>query len=870
MEENKMGSFQKGMNSRDGKNLINLRQAAENFQMQAGSAPAPSGEAVKRSGSRKEYSRNFLDRISESILYLLAFLMPLLVLPVSFAPHEFTKTFLLYFLAGILLFVWTFNQVFIKGQVRMLKTPITGIFILFVLIALFSAVFSIDQATSFLGYYGTFSDSFMFLLALFVVFFLGGNIMAAGDADRVVSRLSGALMLSALFAALSGIAFYAGKGFWPGFADETAGFNPVSDYTHSFAVYLLAMFFVVGYDFSYLSRFNPMRKRLALLAAMSILLAIVLTGWSPIFVVFFAAMSAVIVFGGFLNRQTLFSAGGGLMVLALALSGALALTGLDSAKLSSAGLAFKESSLSSAVRSAFAVQEADYASATQNGFPSDQSREIASASFKARPILGSGIGTYAYDFSKYKTADFNYDDNYLLHFGKAYNEMLEKVSTLGAVGLATYLVLLLAILLLFVKVARREKRDVFLLAAFAVLVIGQFLFAETAAVKFLLVALLLLALGRNMTGDAGHEVIAIDLERSRLRRLSTPLALALILAASASLYFSFRFCQAESLYKKIGQTAEIGQVDSSELERMLKLNPYKGEYAVLASRIHMARIEDMFQQDPTGQSNANNILAESDQALSMARRATDISPNIAPFWENFGFIYRKMRVAGMKGAEEWALKGFQTALSLDPYNPVYQTEIGKMYLVKYQDTDASDEQRKSDLNTAEQELQKAIDLKNDYPDAMTSLALAYSFTNDREKSLAAVDSAKAMKKISPDTAVQMARIYYNFKEYAQAEEILLAVIAKNPDNSDAHYVLGVVYKDQKKYEQSLSEFKKVLSANRNSEDVSDKISELERLVSDKSNFNPNIPPEVDDRKDVSSNPSDQTDISPEEDGGQGE
>lgn len=854
MEENKKEAAlgARTIVSKDGKNLINLRQVAAEgnrppaaTEPQGATSPAPAVRGrseIKSDFAGADFSSNFLDRVLERGLYLLVFLMPLFLLPSPLASYEFSKSFLLVVASSLLLFVWTLNHVFVKGKLSLLKSSLTPAFGFFVLAVLLSALFSVDRTTSFLGYYGTFSDSFLFTLSLFVFYFLGSNLIAAGNADKIVSRLVGTSVYAALLASAVGIFYFLNIKLLPFFGGVTAGFNLTSDYARGFAIYLLAMFFVAAYDFSFFNRYKPAKKMVDALAAVLIFLNLVLIGWAWVWPVFFLAFVSVIIGGGLLDRKTLASANGLLIFVTVLITAAFFLTSLDLGRLSSGQLVFANSSLSNSVRSSLKVDDSKYATAIQEGFARAEATSIATASFKASPVLGSGVGTYAYDFAKYKTNSFNYDDDWSLRFGKAYNEMLEKVSTLGVLGVIAYALLLLVSLLLFFKVVRKEKRDGFLLAAFLVLVVFQFLFLETAILKFLFVFLLLLVLGRDLSeegqfalaastsGRREKKLLVIDANRGLFKRMLAPIAILVILSSAAVAYYAFRFYQAEAAYEKISQVADPEAIADADLERMVRSNSSKGEYAVVDSRIRMARIEKMFRSDPTGQSSADRILSESEKTLASAQRATTISPRVVLFWENYGFIYRRMRVAGMKGAEDWAIKGFQSALELDPNNVVYQTEIGKLYLIKYQDAASSEEDKRTNLSKAQQEIEKAVALKSDYADAVTELALIYSYKNDKTKALELVGQAKLMKKISPETAVQMGRIYYGLKEYAAAEEVLGAVIAKNEDNSDAHYVLGIVYKDQKKNDQALAEFKTVLQSNPGNEDVTDKIAELEKSV----------------------------------------
>ena len=70
----------------------------------------------------------------------------------------------------------------------------------------------------------------------------------------------------------------------------------------------------------------------------------------------------------------------------------------------------------------------------------------AAADFKNHPVFGTGFGNYAIIFDKHFTSkfyDYTTGDTY---FDRAHNNIIDIVSTTGAVGLATYLSILVAVL----------------------------------------------------------------------------------------------------------------------------------------------------------------------------------------------------------------------------------------------------------------------------------------------------------------------------------------------------------------------------------------------------------------------------------------
>lgn len=846
MEENKRTQgFSGGNDFRSGKNLVNLRGDTKiNMPTQTPQTETPPvavSEPMETKSLRKssQYSSvNFFDRFLEYSLYLTVFLMPIFILPFSFETQEFNKYSLLILMSSLLLFVWTLNTVFIKGRISFCKSLLVRPFGVFLATVLLSALFGVDRLTSWFGYYGTFSDSFIFYASLFVFFLLSLSLMAQRGADRIVRRLVKVSVYSSILASLVALLYFLGVKFLPSIS-TAVGFNPVSGYVHAFAIYLLVMLFVALYDFFSVQQTSAVGKAVNIAAILLILFNLLIIGWASIFLVLTSFLGLVTIFGRFSAKDKLRPRSSSVVLVLFVFSLIVAGSGINFSQLVAGRLTLQESSISSALQKTLSIGTEGNPFLIVDGLAPKEALTVAQGSIKENPLLGSGVGTYYYDFSKYRSADFNYDENWSVRFGKAYNEMLEKVSTLGVVGVLSYLLLLLSALYLFVRNTRRDGRDIFLLCAGGAAVIFQFLFLETALLKFIFVLLLILASGKACAGEdrivAGalsikpqNKIFSRNVDGKVSGKVFALLAVAIVLGCSAVLLLDIQGFRAEAKYKALRDNTDVNSVDSAKLEEITKLNPYKGEYSLGLSRLYISRVNSLLPSLSGGDANLEKMKSESDRTVYHTRRATDLSANNVAFWENYGFVYRRMSDLGMQGADEWALKGFEAALKLDPNNVVYRTEIGKIYLLRYQKAEG-DEQRMN-LEKARTVLEEAAAIKNDYPDTVTQLAQSYFYAGDEDKALDTVRQAAGLKKISVAGAVQIGKLYYNLGEMSDAESALKSALKVNADSSDAHYILGVIFKEQHRNPEALEQFKAVLALNPGNKDVEGKISELEGYI----------------------------------------
>ena len=155
--------------------------------------------------------------------------------------------------------------------------------------------------------------------------------------------------------------------------------------------------------------------------------------------------------------------------------------------------------------------------------------------------------------------------------------------------------------------------------------------------------------------------------------------------------------------------------------------------------------------------------------------------------------YRVHELAGevyeAKNDYDQAIREYSLALERKPDLPRMHYRIGQLYL--HQDSEQVD-----DMAMKEFLLEKSID-----PDsAVTDLAMAgiemHRHNLDKAKPL-----YQEAARLDPDLVeapVGLAKILIEEHDPASAEQLLQAVVAKHPENAEAHYVLMLAYRGQKK------------------------------------------------------------------------
>lgn len=796
----------------------------------------------KSSGLLSEKSKAilaiYIDRVVELLIYAIIFFIPFSLFSYSGFINDASEVFMFLFLSGFILFIWIFSGVFLKKKFVIAKSFLTLSLTMFTVVLVLSAVLGVDRASSFFGVYGNPTNSLAMYGSLFVFYFVAASLIAEKGSRSMINNLLKSILVSSLFLSVLVLVFYIDIGFLSFIKGFIFSNNPITD-PRSIAVYISVSILLGMYGYKNFISEDVLFKVIGVLVVILGMVGLVFINWFPVWPVLLMLFMIAIVICLVTGRKD--SRKPDVFVVAFTVIALVfTLNGLSFSEITSGKIVIKDSSISNYVNEFLSIKRLGGDMAV-GGFGDRISNSIIYQTLQNYPALGSGVGTYYYDFSKYKPLESNYESDWNIRYVSADNAVFEKIATTGFIGILFFLLLISVSLSVLWKNIRYASENKFILTAFIGLIAFQFIYTSSIASEFAIVFLLILAFSKNLDGaeemrfasngrkreySGKHYVFCVS-EGGQNNALYA-FALVFMIIGFLSSYFAIQFFRSESIYAKAVNKSDVTQISPSALEKVVKITPYKGWYDVAISKVYVSRLNVLLSSKAESQEALERVKDESDKALSYSRRAIEISPNNITFWENYSYVYKRMYELGMEGADVWALKGFERAIALDPNNPILKTEMGKIYSLEADKLSA--DSKISKLSQAEGVFNDALALKADYPDAMTELALVYLKMDRKDEALRKVDEASSQKGISVSTAVQIAKTYYNLNEKERAGEVLNVVIQKSPNISDAHYILGLIYKDQGRYDESLVEFKKVLELNPGNADVSQKIKELEELI----------------------------------------
>jgi tetratricopeptide (TPR) repeat protein len=431
---------------------------------------------------------------------------------------------------------------------------------------------------------------------------------------------------------------------------------------------------------------------------------------------------------------------------------------------------------------------------------------------KSNLLFGSGPGTYLYDFLAYKPVEVNTSRFWSVRFDRAKSFLITSVATLGIVGTALWLALMVwvAIKSLSRLILERDheewKMTYVIFTGWAMLLITHLVYSSNLTMSFLL---------WGFTGLLASQVILklwkSDFARSpRLGLITSSVFVVVAVGVLASLFVTGQRYAAEVAFAKAIEldqnNAPIEEV-VEQLNKTVGLNGLSDAY----QRNLSSALLNQARQTIAGFGGAE-LTAEQTQevadivtkAIRAGERATQIEPNYVSNWVVRGSLYRDL-MGFAQGAEDLAASMFLNAIRLEGLNPVHRTNLGRVYLTVAdrarnlkgsEDLELAATAAESEVNllaVAEQSFTTAIQLKNDYLPAHYYLAATYERQGRLDQAAARLIALRNNNLADIGIAFQLSQLLMRLEQFDTATQELERIITLNPNYSNALWYLASMY-----------------------------------------------------------------------------
>ena len=751
------------------------------------------------------------DFVSKGALYLLVFLLPIFFLPWTINILDFNKQILLIVLVFISFFAWML-KVLVSGRFEL---KLTGLYIpIGVLFIVYSAstFFSLWRHGSFWGWPLVTSESLFTLIGLLLFYFLVSNIFK----KKEIFYLIVSLVLSGFLVMIYGTFQLFGKFILPFNFTEATSFNTVG------TVNALGLFAAV------------------LLPLIIVLVMVSKRVLKGIFIV-------VLVLDTFLLILVNFSVCWWIVIVGSALTIILRIQKKDFVDNRWIGLPIFFLAIA-LFFNFFKFQVFNPPPrATEVYLNQNASFDISQQVIKEKPILGSGPGTFVYDFSKYKDITFNQTSLWNVRFEGAGSKFMTVLATTGILGAFSFLALigffiLYGIKFLIIKsfenssknsderllkeISPEEKANQGFLwmigtgifVSFVSLGIGYFLYHSNLTLDFIFFLLI------------GSLVALVSSTKIEFLPRSSPL-LALTVNFALTLIFIFglgililggqRYTAEMNYFEGIKAWGKgESNIALNKLEKAASINPKMDLYWRELSQVYLQGVNIESRRTDLPQADINQrVQIFINNSVNSAKTAVDVNPQNVANWSVRGFIYQNL-IGIVGGVEDWAVKSYEEALKLEPANPYYPTQAGIVLLRESLLLSEEEAGLRDELFVkAETKFKKAIDLKSDYAPARFQLAIVYQSQGKIDESIKELEKTKILAPSDVGLAFQLGLIYYQVKDYEKAQAEFERAIGIDPNYANALYFLGLVYDQKGEKSEAIESFRKVLDLNPGNEEV---------------------------------------------------
>jgi len=459
-------------------------------------------------------------------------------------------------------------------------------------------------------------------------------------------------------------------------------------------------------------------------------------------------------------------------------------------------------------------------------------------------LLGSGPGTFLYDYTQFRSKDLNATSFWNVPFDRSASRLLTLLATTGILGFAAAVLMLVYLAARTkIKLWRGHEEWLTTLAIFAgwsALLVGKVVYSSNMTLEFgfWMLTAMLVALEWRTWSEAKFE----NSPRSALM-LSFMFIVAVIFSV-AGLYLQGQRLVAEARYSR-GVTSQLNKPEDVEkavadLVRATQLNPNSDLY--FRSLSQALAVEANLEASKAGAKptaeQAQKITVLAANAVNAGKRATELNPANVLNWASLAGMYRDLGSA-VPGAIEAAQQAYAKAQELDPNNPIYPTELAKIHLTLAAEAansvgrDAKDDEKAAAQKAIDEHhakarelLELAVSLKQDYAPAHYWMAVLLEREGKVPEAIAKLESVRNYNPKDLGVGFQLAILYYQNKELDKAIAELERIVGLNPEYSNARWYLAAMYEEKGQLDKAIAQIEEVLKLNPDNEDVKKRLEAL--------------------------------------------
>ncbi len=432
---------------------------------------------------------------------------------------------------------------------------------------------------------------------------------------------------------------------------------------------------------------------------------------------------------------------------------------------------------------------------------------IGGHTYASSPIFGTGPGTFAEEWLKYRDAALNDTVFWNLDFTSGIGFIPTSFVTTGTVGAIAWLAFLGLLLFIGVRflLLRAPTDPTARFASLASFVAAVYLFALMifTVPGPLVVALAFIAVGvfvSTMRYGMNAQEWGVAFARSpRIGFLIVFCLTLLLLGSVLGIYVVVERYLANVSYASGSSALSAGDLARAEsaTAQSIMFAPSDRAYRLM-SVVGVARLNEIAADESLSQDQARTeFQAALSESVSNALTATQLAPDNYLNWAALGDVYSAVVPLEIDQAYENAKSAYERAVALNPSNPVLPYILAQLEIAN------------EDPAAAEAYLNQAISLKNDYTQAIFLLSQLQVQQGKAKEALEAAEAAAYFAPNDPVVLFQVGLLRLGTDDAAGAIAALSTAVKLNPEYANAHYFLAIAYATTAQYEASIASLETV-------------------------------------------------------------
>jgi tetratricopeptide (TPR) repeat protein len=458
-------------------------------------------------------------------------------------------------------------------------------------------------------------------------------------------------------------------------------------------------------------------------------------------------------------------------------------------------------SLGNALVSAFGTNVIDVRPSWQSTF------SIGSHTYASSPLFGSGPATFGEQWLKFRDRTLNDTIFWNVDFTSGIGYIPTSFVTTGVLGALSWIAFIGAFLFFGLRALLfRRMQDPFArfvsLATFTgvlyVLILSIFSVPGpiVLAAGFLLFGLFVSSL---RYGDGRREWGIVFARNPRIGFVIVFGLTLLLLASVLTAYIVVERYLASVAFAEANNELAAGNLEAAEeaIGRSILFAPSDRAYKLAAASGigYMQRIaNDAELPAADAQTQFQNALSGSIEAALMATR---LGPNNYQNWAALGTVYQTVVPLKIEGAYDNAKTAFQRAIELNPTNPALPYVVAQLEIAQGNGV------------AAEEQLSAAINLKNDYTQAIFLLSQLQVQLGKAREALQAAEAAAYFAPNDPTVLFQLGILRSGTGDQPGAVAALSRAVELNPQYANARFFLAVALALTGKYPEAAVQLESV-------------------------------------------------------------